>query len=102
MRRKLSLVILSALFFVSLLSKVQADDTQPVSPWKFDGFIGLNATGTGLVNWTGGGKNTASGLAFVNLHLKYYNGTLIADEEGVWAERVQFKANVGIRLGYSF
>lgn len=29
-------------------------------------------------------------------------GGEIADEEGVWAERVQFKANVGIGLGYSF
>ena len=34
--------------------------------------------------------------------LKYLNGTLTADENGVWAERVQFKMNVGIGLGYSF
>lgn len=45
-------------------------------PWKFDGILGLNATGTGLSNWTGGGKNTASGLAFVKLHLLYYKDAL--------------------------
>ncbi|MBR1879038.1 MAG: DUF3078 domain-containing protein [Paludibacteraceae bacterium] len=44
--------------------------------WKFDGIIGLNANGTGLVNWTGGGKNSASGLAFAKLHLSYYKDAL--------------------------
>ena len=34
--------------------------------------------------------------------LKYYPGVLIADNDGVKKERVQFKAVVGIGLGYSF
>ena len=34
--------------------------------------------------------------------LRYLNGTLIADENGTWAERAQFKMNVGLGLGYSF
>ena len=34
--------------------------------------------------------------------LKYYPGTLIADKNGVEAERVQFKSVLGIGIGYSF
>ncbi len=34
--------------------------------------------------------------------LKYYNGTLIADRNGVEAERVQFKGVIGLGVGYSF
>jgi hypothetical protein len=34
--------------------------------------------------------------------LKYYNGVKIADENGVAAERVQFKTILGLGLGYSF
>jgi hypothetical protein len=34
--------------------------------------------------------------------LKYYNGTLIANKDGVEAERVQFKGVIGIGVGYSF
>ena len=34
--------------------------------------------------------------------LKYYNGVKIADEDGIAAERVQFKTILGFGLGYSF
>ena len=34
--------------------------------------------------------------------LKYYNGTLIANKDGVEAERVQFKTILGLGIGYSF
>ena len=34
--------------------------------------------------------------------LKYYPGTLIANAEGVEAERVQFKGVIGLGVGYSF
>lgn len=34
--------------------------------------------------------------------LKYYNGTLIANYEGVQSERVQFKGVIGLGVGYSF
>lgn len=34
--------------------------------------------------------------------LKYYNGTLIANKDGVEAERAQFKGVIGIGVGYSF
>jgi len=34
--------------------------------------------------------------------LKYYPGTLIADEDGVEAERCQFKGVIGLGVGYSF
>ena len=35
-------------------------------------------------------------------NLKYYPGTLIADKNGVLAERVQFKGVIGLGVGYSF
>ena len=35
-------------------------------------------------------------------NLKFYNGTLIKDKQGVEKERVQFKSVLGIGLGYSF
>jgi hypothetical protein len=34
--------------------------------------------------------------------LKYYNGVMIADKDGNKAERVQFKAVLGVGVGYSF
>ena len=34
--------------------------------------------------------------------LKYYPGTLIADEQGVVSERCQFKGVIGLGVGYSF
>ncbi len=34
--------------------------------------------------------------------LKYVNGVLIADKDGNMAERVQFKGNLGLGIGYSF
>lgn len=70
----LYLILFSALLLVP--NTAQADTIPASKAWKFDGIIGLNATGTGLINWTGGGKNTASGLAFVNLHLMYYKDAL--------------------------
>lgn len=53
-----------------------ADTITTPKPWKFDGIIGLNATGTGLVNWSGGGKNTVCALTFAKLHLRYYKDAL--------------------------
>ena len=38
----------------------------------------------------------------VSTNLKYYNGTLIANKEGVEAERVQFLGVIGLGVGYSF
>lgn len=64
---------------VLLTPSVKSQETPVESKdkaWTFDGILGLNATGTGLVNWSGGGKNTASGLAFVKLHLSYYKDAL--------------------------
>lgn len=34
--------------------------------------------------------------------LKYYNGTLVANKDGLLAERVQFKSVLGVGIGYSF
>ena len=75
MRQKLSIFILCALFVGTAFSQEPADNAKPKA-WKFDGIIGLNANGSGQINWTGGGKNTVSGLAFAKLHLLYYKDAL--------------------------
>ena len=69
MKRLNILLVLCVGAFACL--SAQTDSTATVKAWKFDGNIGLNATGTGLVNWTGGGKNSVNGLTFVRLHLLY-------------------------------
>jgi len=79
--KRLSMLILLCAWTAVAMTAQEAQDVQneaaaPQKAWKFDGLLGLNATGTGLVNWTGGGKNTASGLAFVKLHLLYYKDAL--------------------------
>ena len=80
MRNKLSLFILCTLVLIAL--PVQRANSQEVTEnakpkaWKFDGIIGLNANGSGQINWTGGGKNTASGLLFAKLHLLYYKDAM--------------------------
>ena len=77
MRYNPSIRFFSTLFLAAMCFCMVRADTIPLpKAWKFDGIIGLNATGTGVVNWTGGGKNTASGLAFVKLHLLYYKNAL--------------------------
>ena len=38
----------------------------------------------------------------LNTNLKYYNGTLIANKDGVESERVQFLGVIGLGVGYSF
>jgi len=38
----------------------------------------------------------------LSTNLKYYNGTLVADKEGVEAERVQFLGVIGLGVGYAF
>ena len=72
MRHKLSIFILCALSFVTLsLQGEEADTITAPKTWTFNGVIGLNATGTGLLNWTSGGKNTAGGFSFAKLRLLY-------------------------------
>ena len=71
-KRKLHFFILCALLSVTLsLRAEQADTITAPKVWSFNGVIGLNTTGTGLLNWTSGGKNTAGGLSFAKLRLLY-------------------------------
>lgn len=77
MKRKFLFILLAALGTSTLMAQKAQTDTIPAAKaWNIDGILGLNANGTGLVNWTGGGKNSASGLAFVKLHLSYYKDAL--------------------------
>ncbi len=71
-KRKLHLFIICTLSLVTLSTQeMYADTITTPRVWSFNGVIGLNATGTGLLNWTSGGKNTAGGLSFAKLRLLY-------------------------------
>lgn len=39
--------------------------------WKWSGIVGLNASATGLWNWSAGGKNNVSGVAFGKIRCLY-------------------------------
>ena len=63
------LLLLSALF-ISIGIIAQDADTIP-SPWSCTGVVGLNASATGLVNWSAGGNNNINGIAFGKVRLMY-------------------------------
>lgn len=71
MKRYLQLCIVSLLGILPIMAQ---SDSIPQKAWKFSGTFGLNATATGLLNWTGGGKSTLSALSFAKLNLLYNKG----------------------------
>lgn len=67
------------LYFVTMLGTAPItaqSDSIPQKAWKFSGTFGLNTTGTGLLNWTGGGKNALSAISFAKLYLQYHKGKI--------------------------
>ena len=73
---KKSFLTLSLCVLTALSVFAQEEEAAPVSPWKFDGTVGLNAAATGLFNWAAGGKNNVNGLAYAKLHLLYAKDNL--------------------------
>lgn len=46
-------------------------DSVPPKKWQFTSVYGLNITQSAFVNWAAGGRNSVSGLGYVNLKLDY-------------------------------
>lgn len=67
------------ILFVALHSVVisQSDTVLvPEKPWKLESIFGLNGTQSSFVNWSAGGRNNVSALAFINASA-YYTKDLI-------------------------
>lgn len=77
---KIKNFFLAACLFAATVASAQEAEA-PVSPWKFSGLVGLNASATGLVNWAAGGNNNVSGVAFGKLNLNYAENDLAWDSQ---------------------
>lgn len=64
---------LLSLACTTLIAQTPADsaDAPPPGPWKTGGLLGLNFSQTYLENWQGGGQNSITGTAIVNLFANY-------------------------------
>ena len=69
--------VLLIIFATCLSVSIFAQDAEPIpSPWTCSGVLGLNASATGLVNWSAGGNNNINGVAFGKLRVLYNQGDL--------------------------
>lgn len=59
----------------AIFAMAQEVDQKP-SPWSCSGVLGLNASATGLVNWSAGGNNNLNGVAFGKVRLLYSDDNL--------------------------
>lgn len=67
----------------------QEAETAP-SPWSCTGVLGLNASATGLVNWSAGGNNSVNGVAFGKVRLLYNENDL------------SWESNLNLEYGLSY
>lgn len=67
----------------------QEVDQKP-SPWSCSGVIGLNASATGLVNWSAGGNNNLNGVAFGKVRLLYSG------------DHLSWETNLNLEYGLSY
>lgn len=59
---------------------VWAQEAEPEKKdWQWSGIVGLNANATGMVNWSAGGKNNITGVAFGKVRLLYDKNNLSWD-----------------------
>lgn len=69
--------VLLIIFATCLSVSIFAQDAEPIpSPWTYSGVLGLNASATGLVNWSAGGNNNINGVAFGKLRVLYNQSDL--------------------------
>ena len=102
-----------SLCFASLVIAQEAE--QKPSPWSCTGVVGLNASATGLVNWSAGGNNNVNGVAFgkvrllfsganlsweTNLDMEY--GLSYIDQEFDPFQKSSDKLNFNTKLGWQF
>ena len=55
------------------------DEAEQPKNWKYSGVIGLNANGTGMVNWAAGGNNNIAGDIFGKFNVGYEKNNLSWD-----------------------
>lgn len=67
---------LLSIFAVCVSVSLFAQEAEKPSPWKCTGVVGLNASATGLVNWSAGGNNNINGVAFGKVRLLYAEDNL--------------------------
>ena len=81
---------LLSIFAVCVSISLFAQEAEKPSPWKCTGVVGLNASATGLVNWSAGGNNNINGVAFGKVRLLY------AEDNLSW------ETNVDLEYGLSY
>ena len=82
--------LLSILLFCWTVTLLAQEAEKPVSPWSCTGIVGLNASATGLVNWSAGGNNNINGVAFGKVRL-LYNG-----------KNLSWETNLNLEYGLSY
>ena len=55
------------------------DEAEQPKYWKYSGVIGLNANGTGMINWAAGGNNNIAGDVFGKFNVGYEKNNLSWD-----------------------
>ena len=79
-----------SIFAICFAGLVSAQETEQVSPWNCSGVLGLNASATGLVNWSAGGNNNLNGVAFGKVRLLYNK------------ENLSWESNLNLEYGLSY
>ncbi len=65
------ILLFAAVLMTSVTLLAQEAETEQPKLWKWSGVIGLNANGTGMVNWAAGGNNNVAGNVFGKLNCNY-------------------------------
>lgn len=70
--KRISLIGVFSLFFVpSFFAQEEETSNEPTSNWKLESIYSLNVTQSSFTNWSAGGRNNLSGLAFINGFAEY-------------------------------
>ena len=68
------ILLFAAVLFCS--ASILAEEAEQPKNWKWSGIIGLNANGTGMVNWAAGGNNNVAGDVFGKLNCNFDKNSL--------------------------
>ena len=105
-----------SIFSICFATLVIAQEAESApSPWSCTGVVGLNASATGLVNWSAGGNSNVNGVAFGKVRLLYSGANLswetnldmeyglsYIDQEFDPFQKSSDKLNFNTKLGWQF
>lgn len=74
-------VLAACLIGGMMVSAQDAAETPVQKDWKWSGVVGLNASATGMVNWSAGGKNNITGTVFGKVRCLYDKDNLSWDTD---------------------